>query len=175
MATRSRNVSLAAAALCVVLGASGFLDRDTASARGSREGTTKLCSPAEVSTLVRNFIAAFNRGDGARLDTLFAREPDFGWFSTTAPGARFREAAKNRATLARYFRSRHVRAERLQLRSLRVNRNTVAAGMTPYANFEYRLIRQANDLPPTRYHGKGSAHCFSTTPDQIFIWSMSLE
>jgi ketosteroid isomerase-like protein len=155
------------------VGAAGFLGIDPASARRGGDRAAKLCTPVEVSALVRSFIAAYNRGDGAVLDTLFAREPDFGWFSTTAPVARFGEAAKNRATLVRYFAQRHARAERLQLRSVQVNGNTVGVGIAPYGNFEYRLIRRANDLPPTRYHGKGAARCFSGTPDLIFIWSMS--
>jgi hypothetical protein len=39
-----------------------------------------LCTAAEVETLVRRFIDAFNAGDLRALDAVFAREPQFEWY-----------------------------------------------------------------------------------------------
>jgi len=85
-------------------------------------------------------------------------------------------AATNRSTLVSYFASRHKRGERLQLRSLKINGNTIApAPLGPYGNFEYGLTRRAADLAATRYYGKGAAHCYPSDQDVIFVWSMSHE
>jgi hypothetical protein len=109
------------------------------------------------------FVAAFNRGDLRRLDRLFAREPEFGWYSTQEPGERFDYAAKNRSTLIPYFRERHAMGERLKMQSFQ-NRGS---------GFQYGLIRSADDLEPTRYDGKGQAHCYpGSSPKTIFVWSM---
>ncbi len=119
--------------------------------------------------MVRRFIEAFNRGEGDVLDRLFAPEPDFEWYSTEAPGERFREAAYDRSSLVDYFARRHARGERLRLRSFRFNGNTDAG--IPYGNFEYSLLRSADELGPTRYHGKGAARCLGNG-DVIFVWAM---
>jgi hypothetical protein len=131
-----------------------------------------LCTPAEVQSVVQRFVRAFNAGDSRRLDRLFAREPGFEWYSTDAPGERLRGAAYDRATLLRYFARRHARDERLELRSFQVNGNTEAAGIEPYGNFQYKLVRSARDLAPTHYLGKGAARCYASRPDVIFVWSM---
>jgi hypothetical protein len=67
--------------------------------------------------------------------------------------------------------------ERLTLRSLRVNGNTIASGVgwKTYGNFEYALIREADDLAPTAYRGKGALHCYSSAADQLIVWSMGRE
>jgi hypothetical protein len=69
------------------------------------------CTAHEAETLVRRFLDAFNAGDLGALDTLFAREPEFEWYSTTAPGERFNSLAKNRASLVPYFADRHALGE----------------------------------------------------------------
>jgi len=136
--------------------------------------SAKPCAPAEVGGLVVRFIDALNAGNVARLDRIFARKPDFRWYSTDAPGQRFLPIASDRASLMRYFARRHAHGEHLQLRSLRVNGNTLAQPK-PYGNFEYRLVRSAHDLPPTDYHGKGALHCHRSRPDAIIVWSMARE
>jgi hypothetical protein len=129
----------------------------------------KRCKPDEVETLVVRFIDAFNRGDLKGLGAVFAREPDFEWYSTDAPGERLRARAYDRSSLVPYFAGRHARGERLVLRAFRFNGNST----TPYGTFEYSLIRRADDLEPTRYAGKGGSFCYRTRPDVIFVWSMS--
>jgi hypothetical protein len=134
----------------------------------------KRCTAVEVRTLVVRFIRAFNAGDLKRLDRLFARKPDFRWYSTDAPGRRLGGAAYSRATLIPYFARRHRLGERLKLRSFRFNGNSGLSGDT-YGNFEYGLIRSADDLSPTRYYGKGASRCYRARPDVIFVWSMARE
>jgi len=116
-----------------------------------------------VRDLVRRFVRAFNRGELAKLDRVFAREPRLKWYSTPPPGARLRAAAYRRGTLIRYFDRRHARGERLRLLRLRVN--------SRIGDFEYRLVRRADDLDPTVYDGKGAVDCFAR-PRAIAVWSM---
>jgi hypothetical protein len=130
-----------------------------------------LCSAQEIETLVMRFIAAFNGGDLRTLDSVFAMEPDFQWYSTDAPGQRFTPVANDRSSLIPYFAARHARRERLTLRSFRVNGNTTTPSRR-YGNFEYRLTRSADDLEPTPYDGKGAAFCYRNRSDVIFVWSM---
>jgi hypothetical protein len=135
----------------------------------AQTGSAKLCAPAEVRSAVTRFVAAFNAGQGARS---FAREPDFRWYSTDAPGKRFLPIASDRGSLPRYFARRHARGERLALTSMQVNSNTDAQPK-PYGNFDYRLVRSADDLPATDYRGKGALHCYRSRPDELIVWSMA--
>lgn len=131
-----------------------------------------LCSTAEVERAVARFVDAFNRGDRRTLLSVWASEPDFQWYSTTAPGGRVLSVARDRPSLVPYFLRRQAKGERLALTFLRVNGNT--EGRRPYGNFEYRLIRRADDLTPTEYRGKGALHCYSARvgPDKLIVWSM---
>jgi len=69
------------------------------------------CEPAEVASLVVRFIDALNAGNTRRLDRLVAREPDFRWYSTDAPGQRFLPIASDRASLMRYYARRHAQGD----------------------------------------------------------------
>lgn len=129
------------------------------------------CDRAEVRTLVRHVVAAFNRGDLAALDRHFAPTPGFRVYFSSAPGKRSMTVRLDRPSLVPYFARRHARADRLRLRSLRVNANTAAN--PPYGNFTFTLTRNADDLEPTRYQGKGAVYCFRTRPDGVFVWSMA--
>lgn len=91
----------------------------------------------------------------------------FDWYSTDAPGRRIRSAAKDRAGLEHYFTVRHAAGESLRLTSFQFNGN--AGG---YGNLQYTLIRQADDLPPTAYTGKGAAIC-GPTRSMLGVWSMA--
>lgn len=132
-----------------------------------------LCTADEVETLVGRFLDAFNSGDLTGLDEIFAREPEFEWYSTDAPGERFTSLAKDRTSLLPYFAGRHALGEQLTLRSFRFNGNTAAR--SPYGNFQYGLTRSAEDLEPTSYYGKGAAFCYRDRSDVIFAWSMGRE
>lgn len=125
------------------------------------------CSAGEVEALVTAFVRAFNEVDTAHLDALFASAEDFEWYSTQSPGERLDDEAKNRSTLMTYFKQRHQTGERLRLRSFQFGGNSDG-----YGNFEYQLVRSADDIPATQYDGKGAAYCFDGRPDLIFVWSM---
>lgn len=117
--------------------------------------------------VVTDFVRSFNGGDFARLDRIFAKDDEgFQWYSTSGPGQRLRAEAYRRSTLIQYFRRRHTRHERLQLRSFRHNGG---------GNFEYALVRRADDVPRARYHGKGAALCAVEAADIIIVWSMGPE
>jgi hypothetical protein len=131
----------------------------------------KMCARSELGRLVVQFVDAFNAGNLERMDRTFARRPDFRWYSTDAPGERFAPRAGDRPSLRRYFAQRHAMGERLRLQSLKINGNTRAA--KPYGNFEYRLLRRADDLPETPYEGKGAAHCYARQADVLIVWSMA--
>ena len=133
-----------------------------------------LCSPTEVERAVTRFVDAFNRGDRRTLASVWSPEPDFQWYSTPAPGERFNGVAQHRPSLVPYFLDRHAKGERLELTAIQVNGNSV--GPRPYGNFQYRLIRHADDLAPTAYQGKGALHCYSARvgPDKLIVWSMGV-
>ncbi len=152
----------------------GATTSTSTSSAAARNTPAIACTDAEVERLVTTFIQAFNRGDTEVLDHVFAKEPGFEWYSTDRPGARLREPAYDRATLSRYFAARHARRGRLRLRSFRFSGNTHEGGGDSYGNFGYGLVRSADDLKPTRYHGKGAARCYEDG-DVIFVWSMARE
>lgn len=78
--------------------------------------TSGSCSKAKSRVAMESFIKAFNRGDAETLDSLFAREPAFEWYSSPAPGRRLNRASFKRSTLLPYFVSRHSDGDRMHLR-----------------------------------------------------------
>jgi hypothetical protein len=118
--------------------------------------------------LVDQFVRAFNAGDQPALQRLWARAGQgFAWYSTDAPGRRIDPAARDRSTLGAYFAERHAHQEALRLTSFQFNGYT-----SGYGNFQYELIRQANDLAATAYVGKGAAVC-DTSLRTLGVWSMA--
>jgi hypothetical protein len=130
-----------------------------------------LCAADEVKSLVERFVGAFNAGDENQLDRIFAREPEFEWYSTGGPGERLDPVARDRPSLVPYFRDRHALGERFTLHSFTFNGNTT--GSRTYGNFVYSLTRSANDLQAAPYRGKGAALCYPNRADTIFVWSMA--
>jgi hypothetical protein len=82
-------------------------------------------------------------------------------------GARTPEEAAQRKTLLPYFALRHAAHERLTLTALKLN--GVSGG--GYRNFEFHLMRSADDLPdgPIAYEGKGASTCSTT---RLIAWVM---
>ena len=118
--------------------------------------------------MVDRFLDAFNHGDLAQLNQLFAElEEGFHWYSTDAPGQRFNAEASNRDTLMPYFAARHLQHEHLVLNSLDI---TYSTGNE--AGFWFRVTRSAADgLPPTAYNGKGGIQCVFR-PSSLTTWAM---
>jgi hypothetical protein len=163
-----RIVTLVGTALSCVTAASAVRAPTTSPV----ENEPTPCAAIEVRSLVTSFIRAFNGGDSELLDRLYAKAPDFKWYSTGGPGVRLAPAAMDRSSLVRYFARRHARGERLTLRTFRFNGNTNTPPLKPYGNFVFTLTRRASDLRPTPYHGKGAAHCYPGD-DVIIVWSMA--
>ena len=89
------------------------------------------------------FVAAFNRGDQRAIDATWASKVWFKWYSvTTAPGARTPQDSARRDKLLPYLADRHAANERLRITRLRIN--GVSGG--GYRNFEFELMRSADDL-----------------------------
>lgn len=128
------------------------------------------CDPAQTSALVNRFLAAFNRGDQATLNNVvWSGRLYFNWYAVTSgPGVRVDPEARRRDTLMRYFAERHAAGERLVLAGLKLNGVTSGA----YRNFEFHLLRSADDLPggQVTYAGKGASSCAT---GRLITWVMT--
>jgi hypothetical protein len=127
------------------------------------------CSPAQTRALVGAFVNAFNRGDQRAINATWASKLWFKWYSvTTEPGARTPDESARRDTLLPYLARRHAAHEVLSLTSVRIN--GVSGG--GYRNFEFKLMRIADDLPggPIAYVGKGASTC---STGRLFVWVMN--
>src|ERR1022692_3900718 len=158
-----RVLCLVAAVLAVT--ASAVTDTSAAGAPAVR---TLACTAATTKTLVRAFVEDYDRGRVAAINSMWAPEPYFQWFSTRAPGGRLGVQAYDRATLAAYFRARVRIHERIVLTRLSArydpNRDLV--------NFSGEVLRSADDIHSVAPHPfKGAADCRSGSPSLI-VWSM---
>lgn len=135
---------------------------------GSELSRPSLCGARHTKTTVVSFLRDFNRGAPNRLNREIAREPDFIWYSVSGePGQRLNEQATDRSSLIPYFKARHAHHEHLSLTSFTFNGRHGG-----YGNFQYRLMRQADDLAdgtPVLYVGKGALSC---RIGRIAVWSM---
>jgi len=121
-------------------------------------------TPTKVQALVDRFIESYNAGDQRTLEQIWAR-PGRGWqwYSTDGPDARLNDVAKDRASLPAFFARRHSQHETLRLTSFQVNGQR--------GDFEFTLIRAADDILPTPFRGKGAAACGEKSMTLI-VWSM---
>ena len=130
---------------------------------------SKGCRSAQTTALVNRFLTAFNRGDRAVLNNqLWGGKQYFNWYAvTTDPGSRLDVEARRRDTLMSYFAARHAAGERLVLTNLKLN--GVTAGS--YRNFEFHLLRRANDQQGggVSYSGKGASSCAT---GRLITWAM---
>ena len=133
--------------------------------------TGESCNEQGTRELLGTFIGAFNRGDFAQLDQLFARGMWWRWYAVgTAPGKRIQAAAYNRKTLVQYFRARHKKHERLRLLSFQYGGRSDG-----YAHFQYEIQRSADDIAAPRsrtYTGKGAMSCWV---GRLSVWGMGEE
>jgi hypothetical protein len=105
------------------------------------------------------FVKAYNDGQIGRLDRIFAPADDFFWYSSPAPGRRLNAAAKDRSTLAAYFRGRHRAGDRLAIVRWKFNSRRARDDQ---GGFEFTLRRHARGYRAGRsftLHGKGSLAC----------------
>ena len=106
----------------------------------SGAATPAACAEPQSRATVKAFVEAFNGGDLARLDRLFAAWPLFEWYSSNKPGRRVGDAAGTRETLVAYFAARHRIGD--QLRLVRFDYNGVTG---EYGNFGVTFRRSAAD------------------------------
>lgn len=125
------------------------------------------CTAKEARAVFTDFLQAFNRGDGQKLDALFAEDPAFNWYSSSPPGRRLGAAAKTRATLLDYFRDRHRREDRLRLVEFQFTGSWSGNG-----NFGFEVRRSAADYEGGEWFqvfGKGACTCADKTPKLIVL------
>lgn len=127
------------------------------------------CSPSQTTAIVKRFLQAFNEGDRTVLNNrVWGGRLYFNWYAVTAdPGSRVDAEARRRETLMSYFAARYAAGERLVLTKLKLNGVTAGA----YRNFEFRLLRSADDLPggEVPYAGKGASSCAT---GRLITWAM---
>lgn len=158
-------VAVSVAAVVIVLFAAASLSASTEQRLGVEgEGG---CEGALAESVARRFLAALARGEISAVDAAFAPEPGFGWYSTTAPGARRMRVAGDRSSLARYFAKRMARHERMRI----TKRSSSADAARGLVNLNGQLVRSARDLRPTRFNFKMAVTC--SAPPQIIVWSMA--
>ncbi len=144
--------------LCVAVSIVGWAALAVA-AKPVAATATQGCSAITIRSAVTRFVTAYNTGASPQLDALFARAPEFRWYSAGQPGVRVGSDAYRRDTLLSYFRDRYRHRDRLRLLSLRFNGNSNGFG-----NFESRFERRATDYrggKPFHLIGKGAAICGS--------------
>lgn len=125
------------------------------------------CSATGMRSLVSDFVDAFNVGNAARLDTLWASTAQgFVWYTVGPPQPA--PNARDRSKLITYFASRHHEHERLSMKSFKYN----GSADGNFGNFEFSFNRRADDLPALTYSGKGAAFC-RAGPGQLFVWAMT--
>lgn len=155
-------------AFVVVLSLPGILGKVPQFAE-SRSVEAQKCGVGDARETLQAFFQSLAERRVARTDALFAAEPLFEWYSTTAPGARLRAEARRRSTLPDYLRARIAKRERLRL--LRAN---VVATLAPDEQaINGYVVRRANDLRPTRFGFKAQISCAPNGRNQIFVWSMA--
>lgn len=125
------------------------------------------CGKPKARRAFTSFLRAFNRGDYAALDSLFAAQPAFAWFSSNDPGTRLRKRAERRDTLVAYFRWRHFEHDRLRLAYLTVN-----TGAPHSTGLGFELRRSAADLRDGEWlavSGKAGLTCHEGRPKFLVI------
>jgi hypothetical protein len=129
--------------------------------------STFPCGRGETRSALRGFAAAFDGGDFARLDRLFAPEPAFQWYSSGRPGRRLGAAAKRRDTLVAYFRRRHGAGDRFRILSFHWNGRS-----RHWSNFAFDLRRRIphrGGFAWAEVPGKGAAICEGVVPRLIVL------
>lgn len=128
---------------------------------------TDPCGRASTREVVRELVADFGTGRIEHLDSLFAPEPDFQWYSSPNPGRRMGRAARRRSTLASYFRARQAHRDRLVLRAFHLTGDG-----RRWSDFWVELWRSASDF--RRGHrfatsAKGAVACREGEPHLIVL------
>ena len=138
---------------------------------GPTDDYPKGCRPGEVANLLLAFLAAYNAGDTAALDPVFAEHIE--WYSDTkGENEQDHFVTYARDGILPYVAIRQEQQDRLALLWLTVLLETWHGGV----DITYMLRREADDLEPGQdgrsrlVNGKGAIRC----PERkIFVWSMA--
>lgn len=153
---------VALTAVLLLAGCAQFgMDRTSGSSAGPPP-----CTESTTRQIVTSFIEAFNNGDAARLDQLFA---DFSRYASDAPGGFSSPVPISRSDLIAYLAQRHQAHERLNLESLEFNGRSAND-----FNFAFEVTRSADGLAPTPYGGKGAVFCGNPS-NTLILWAMGRE
>lgn len=128
---------------------------------------TTPCSQLQTRGAVRSFVAHFNHGAYAKLDSLFAPKPLFQWYSSPRPGERLNRAARRRSTLIPYFRARHSARDELRLMAFHWTGKAAH-----WSNFWFEMLRSVPGYRGSKWFGltgKGAAICDAGSPQFIVI------
>lgn len=126
------------------------------------------CSRFEVRALIRDFIEAYNRGDVAYLDQIWAQEPRFFWYFVDTDLLRRGPLSQDRASLGLYFTERSAHADQLRLRDLSI---AWERGWHGAWDITFKLVRTSDEAGAVgRYHGKAAATC-----QRLHAWAMGRE
>ena len=144
---------------------------------GGTPNAAQSCDRQSVASLVRSFVRAYNKGNTNQLESMWATEPDFEWYSVS-PNERERNDAYDRETLIPYFEKRHKLGDQLRLKTMRIR----PADDRGIFGINYRLRRQSDQQAGGgRYHGKASVKQVMALPSVnnlslsrcvLFVWSM---
>lgn len=114
---------------------------NAAQSNANADKGTSPCPRGQTRQALDSFVVAFNRGDYAALDSLFAQPPAFRWYSSQKLGQRIGAAAKRRGTLIPYFRTRHARQDRLRLLAFEFTGRAAR-----WSNLSFEMRRSAADF-----------------------------
>jgi hypothetical protein len=153
-----------AAGLVVVCFAAALV----APASGTTARTGTACDAASSRVALATYLRAFNQGDYASLDILFAQAPHFVWYTSAPPHGRTGQGTRDRRTLIRYFRARHAKREKLTLLTFNYASAQERDGAI-VSNFNGRLTRRATDVPARRRGFKASLRCTETEMQFIVV------
>ena len=116
------------------------------------------CDEAASRGSLSTYLRAFNRGDLATLNQLFAPQSEFQWYAVAPPRGRVGLVAMDRASLLSFFRARHRHLEVQKLVKFTfASTQTRPEGLV--ANFNGVIVRRARDLPVQRRGFKATIQC----------------
>ena len=112
-----------------------------------------------------HFVAAFNGGDQAKLERLFASKATLTpWLYSVNRGSNVEFTSDNLGDSMRYFAERHKKNDQVELISVEVRPSSATSDGAAYVDVTYSMNRRAADLqaesgPWHRTEGKSVMDC----------------
>lgn len=130
-----------------------------AASSGTSPNSTSTLGPCKTRSAGRlvDFISAFNNAQIGKLDSIVATGSAFRWYFVQGDaGQRLDDTSHDRSTLRGYFTARAAQHEQLALISATLKQREKSPTLVDYTA---ELLRQATDVPATRYLAKGAFMC----------------